>query len=166
MRRCCICQRAVIREDGPVLAMGGFGNPRYLCDSCEELLDTSTLSHDIEKIESAMDEIGRRMGDGNPDKVTFETVNEIMLSAAARARAIKEGEYDFALDGGEAPLAEGEFDEIPEELMETEEDKEKDRLDEEKEKRFDKIYNYFLIGACIGVALFAVWKIIEAIFLK
>ena len=37
------------------------------------------------------------------------------------------------------------FDEIPEELLETEEDIEKDKADEEKMKKFDKVYNILLI---------------------
>lgn len=165
MKKCCICRVPIEREDAPVLAIGGFGNARYLCDSCAELLDTVTLGREINKIESAMDEIGRKMSDTDPDQLTIDTVGVLMVSSAERAKAIKAGEYDFSLDEAEEELAEGEFDEIPEELMESEEDKEKDKQEEEKQKRFDKIYNSFLIGACIGAGLFIIWKIIEAIFL-
>ncbi len=155
----------MVRDDSPVLTIGGFGNPKYLCDDCSALLDTVTLSRDYEKIEAAMDEIGRKMGDNHPDKLTFDTMGGIIANAAERAKAIQSGEYDFSLDEAPIQTEEEGFDELPEELCETEEDKEKDRQDEEKDKRFDKLYNIVLICACIGVGIFTVWKIIEALFL-
>ena len=161
MRKCCICDSAITREDAPVLTIGGFGNPKWLCDSCEQLLDTVTLSREYSEISAGLDELGRRMGESGPDNLTFNTVNGIVEAAAERAKQIECGTYDFSLD---EQSAEGGLEEIPEELAESEEDRELDRRDEEKNKKFDKFYNAMLIGSCIAVGAFIVWKIIEVIF--
>ncbi len=158
MAKCCICDRNIERDDAPVLAMGAAGNPRLLCEDCATLLDTATLGRNIEEIKPAIAKLSQLMANNDPDELTFSVVSELMLSAADRAKAIKEGSYDFSLD--EEKGSEG-LDEIPEELLETEEDKEQDRLEEEKNKKFDKFYNYVLIGACIGVGLFIIWKLLE-----
>ena len=160
MAKCCMCGRHIERDDAPVLAMGVAGNPRLLCDECAALLDTATLGENIEDIKASMERIGNLMADGNPDGVTYSIVSELMVAASDRAKAIKDGNYDFSLDGAEQ-TDEG-FEEIPEELLETEEDRERDRRDEEKNKRFDKFYNYTLIGACIALGLFIGWKVLEA----
>ncbi len=165
MKKCCICERVIENEDAPVLAMGVVGTPRLLCDECAELLDTATLAREYEQIESAMDEIGKRMSEGNPDRVTYANVSEIMAHAAVRGKAIKLGQYDFERDNDIA--GEDEIpDEIPEELQETEEDRELDRKDEEKLKKFDRIYNILLIIA--GAALVGViaWRLIDAFLPK
>lgn len=164
MGKCCICNKEITREDPAVLAMGGAGIPRYLCDDCETLLDTATLSKDWEEAGAAIGKISKTMSEGDPDHVTFAIVSELMLKASDRAVAIKEGTYDFSLD--DQPKDDGGFDELPEELQESEEDKEKDRIDEEKAKKFDKFYNYVLIGTCIGFVGFVIWKIIDTFFLK
>jgi hypothetical protein len=84
----------------------------------------------------------------------------MMADAANRAKAIKEGSYDFSLD--EAAAEEG-FDEIPEELRESEEDIELDRIEEENNKKFDKFYNGVIIAASIALGLFLVWKLLEGL---
>ncbi len=160
MAKCCMCARHIEREDAPVLAMGVAGNPRLLCDCCSQLLDTATLGDNFDDIKSAMEKISEIMADGNPDGVTYSIVSEMMVTASDRAKAIKDGTYDFSLD--EAEREEEGFEEIPEELLETEEDRERDRRDEEKNKKFDKFYNYTLIGACIALGLFIGWKVLEA----
>lgn len=164
MSNCCICNRKIDREDPAVLAMGGAGIPRYLCDECEQLLDTATLSKDHEEAGVAIGRLSKMMADNDPDPVTYAIVKQILLTSSDRAVAIKEGKYDFSLD--EKPVEEDGFEEIPEELQESEEDKEKDRIDEEKMKKFDKIYNVFLIVLCVAFVGFLVWKVIETFFLK
>ncbi len=164
MKTCCICQRVIENEDAPVLTMGAVGTPKLLCDGCAELLDTATLGREYEEIEAAMDELGKRMADGNPDRTTFGNMSVLMAHAAGRAKAIKLGAYDFEQDNvsaeDEAP------DEIPEELQETEEDRELDRKDEEKLKKFDKVYNWMLIGAGVALVGMIVWKVVERFFLN
>ena len=163
MAKCCMCDANIEREDAPILSMGGGGNPRVLCDRCVELLDTATLGRDFDAIKGAIEEIGDIMAENDPDSITFSIVSSLMADASKRAKEIKNGTYDFALD--EQADEEGGFDEIPEELRETEEDIQKDKEDEEKLKKFDKFYNYVLIGACIGMGIFLIWKIIDTFFL-
>ena len=139
MSKCCMCNRQIEREDPAVLAMGGAGIPRYLCDDCEKLLDTATLSKDYDEAGAAIGKISKLMADEDPDPVTFAIISELLLKSSDRAVAIKEGKYDFALDE-QTVSTEGDIEEIPEDLQETEEDKEKDRIDEEKQKMFDKVY--------------------------
>ena len=163
MKQCCMCDKNIEREDAPVLSMGAAGNPRWLCEECEALLDTATLSRDYVEISGAIEKVSEIMSGGNPDGVTFTVVGQLMYSASQRAKAIKEGSYDFSLD--DEPKDEGGIDEIPEELLESEEDKEKDKIEEEKMKKFDKFYNYFLIAACIAFGAFLIWKIVDTFFL-
>jgi hypothetical protein len=162
MAKCCICDAHIEREDAPVLSMGGAGYARVLCDRCSGLLDTATLGQDFEEIKGAIAEIGDLMADHDPDNVTFNIVSGLMLEASERAKAIRDGSYDFALDSVENN--EG-FDEIPEELRESEEDIQKDKEDEEKLEKFNKFYNYVLIGAGIGAAAIIIWKIIDTFLL-
>ena len=159
MARCCMCERAIEREDAPVLSMGAIGNARLLCDDCAALLDTATLGENIDDITSAMDKIGRIMTEGDPDGVTFDTVNQLMREASERAKAIKDGSYDFALDEAD----DGALEDIPEDMLESEEDKEKDKIDEEKNKKFEKFYNGFLIGAIVACVIFVLWRILESL---
>ena len=127
MARCCMCEARIEREDAPVLSMGGAGYARVLCDRCSGLLDTATLGSDFDEIKAAIEETGNVMADHDPDQVTLTIVSGLMYQASQRAKAIKDGSYDFSLDSEES--GEG-FDEIPEELRESEEDEDSD---EEKE---------------------------------
>lgn len=160
MAKCCICNGNIEREDAPALALGAMGQPRLLCDECDKLIETVTSGSDLKEIESAMDRVGKLMADNDPDRVTFDTVNDIMREASERAKAIKDGTYDFSHDTEEYETEE-ELDEIPEELLESEEDKEKDRIDEEKAKKFDKVYSVLLIILCCIAGLFLAYKALE-----
>lgn len=163
MAKCCMCDVNIEREDAPVLSMGGAGYARVLCDRCASLLDTATLSRDFDEIKGAIEQIGTIMADHDPDGVTFAIVSNLMLDAAERAKAIREGSYDFSLDEQQGDAG---FDEIPEELRESEEDIKKDKEDEKKLEQFNKIYNYVLIGVLIAAGVFVIWKIIDTFFLK
>ena len=168
MKKCCICNTVIEREDAPILAMGAVGNPKLLCDKCAELLDIATMGREYEKIEAAMDEIGRKMGDSSPDHTTYNIVSGLMAESAGRAKAIKLGNYNFSLEEQlreEKENEEGEFDEIPDELRESEEDIAKDKEDEEKAKKFDKVYNVIL--ACVIVVFVGVlaWRLIQTFLL-
>lgn len=164
MSQCCICNKKIERDDPAVLAMGGAGIPRYLCDDCEKLLDDATLSTDYDTAGAAIGKLSKLMADGDPDPVTYAIVNGILIKSSNRAVAIKEGTYDFALD--DEPIVEEGYDEVPEDLQETEEDKEKDRIDEEKQKKFDKIYNILLIIGCSAFAVLCIWRLIEIFLIK
>jgi hypothetical protein len=156
-RICCTCLRRVENEDAPVLTMGAYGTPKVLCDDCAALVETINFGKEYDNIIAAMNELTDIMSSSNvDDRVTVETVTAMLEDSAKRAQSIKEGTYDFALD----EVEEG-FDEIPEELRESEED----RLLDEKEKaasdKFDKFMNFAWIGVGIVAAALIIWKIVE-----
>lgn len=155
---CAICKAAVDSDTAPVLTVGGFGNVRYLCEECDAELADVTAARDTELIASAMERISKKMAASDKDATTLATVEEIMRAASEHAEKIKEGTYDFAEDGD--GTADGE-EEIPEELLESEEDK---ALEEETAKRnakLDKITNIVCLVVFIAVFAFCAYKIIK-----
>ena len=155
-KTCSICLSPELRDDAPVISLG-FGEPRLICNECEADFETATTSRDYDEIAAAMDRIGTKLSRTNADRGTFKAVNAILTPATERAKAILDGTYDFALDEADDSV----MDEIPEELRETEEDKALDAEDEEKKAVFDKIFNYFAIGAIGAVVLFGIWRILD-----
>ena len=160
MNNCCICERDVEREDAPILAMGGAGYARVLCEECDRELQVATRGHDVGEIKEAINSLSNKLANGEPDAVTYRMMNEILVTATQRAMEIKDGTYDFARDDEEDN--EG-FDEIPEELLESEEDIELDKKDEEKAKKFDKVYSIILTISLIALGGMIVWRIIQAL---
>lgn len=156
-RNCCTCLRRIENDDAPVLTMGAYGNPKVLCDDCAALVETISFGKDYDAITAAMQELTDRMSSSNvDDRVTVETVTVMLENSAKRAQKIKEGTYDFALD----EVEEG-FDELPEELQETEEDRLLDEKEKAASEKFDKFMNWAWIGVGIGAAAFIVWKIVD-----
>ena len=166
MCTCAICGRDFSSETPRVFAMGAYGNPKYVCDECGDDFEIALGDRDVEKIADAMDRIGKKMASSNPDGFTYKTVNEVMAKAGERAKLIKAGEYDFALDEMKTDGNEDGFDEVPEELRETEEDRELDAADEEKMRTFDKIYNIILTCLIIAFAGFLTWRILDVFVFK
>ena len=41
MNICSICGKPIERDDASVLTISGYGNPRYICDECEEQMDVA-----------------------------------------------------------------------------------------------------------------------------
>ena len=163
-KNCCTCLRKIENENAPVLTMGAYGTPRLLCDECAALIDTVTLGRDYDEITAAMQTLTGVITASNiDDHIAVSTVTEILEQSAKRAQKIKEGTYDFALDETEE---EDGFDEIPEELQETEEDRLLDEKDAASSARFDKFMNWAWIGVGIGAAAFIIWKLIDIFLLK
>lgn len=156
---CSICKKTVDSETAAVLAVGGYGNAKYICDDCAALLDTATTARDFDAVKSAMDSIGEKMAKSNvEDDLVIATVGELFIEAKKRAKSIKDGTYDFSLDEAQSDeeqrseneqQPDEEFD-IPEELRETEEDKALDAADEKKSAFFDKIFNWISLALIIG----------------
>ena len=156
---CATCLRRIETEEAPVLTMGAYGTPKLLCDDCAALVDIVTLGRDYDEISDAMQKLTDRMSASNvDDRFTIATVTEILSESAARAQQIKDGTYDFALDEAKE---EESFDEIPEELRETEEDRILDEKDAEANAQFDKFMNKMWIVVGIAAAGVLIWKIIE-----
>lgn len=153
---CSICGKAIEREDAPVLTISGYGNPRYLCDECSAEMDLAMSSRDPEEIEATVKVLGDKMNACGDDHAVAAMYSFISV-ACERLTKIKEGTYDFAVDERMKELAdENSFDEIPEELQETEEDKELDRRDAEKQKKFDEIMNWVSLIAIGGTLIYLI----------
>lgn len=153
MRHCSICGKNVNEEEAPILAMGGFGNPKYLCDECAEDIDLITSDNDPEVIEASMSKLtGKLSSSSVEDRLVVETVTAIFSEAGERAKKIKEGTYDFSKDE-----AQEEIDDIPEQLLETEEDRALDEEEEKQRKKLDGIMNWISLAAvviAVGIAVF------------
>ena len=160
MSKCAICNAIIEAEEPKILSMGAYGTPRYMCDECAVDIDEVTLGRDYDRIAEAMERVGKKLAETNPDKGTFNTVNVIMQSSAERAKLIKDGSYDFSLDECEESTEDG-FEEIPEELLETEEDRELDREEEKKIEKFNKVFNVVLTGAIIALAGLIIWRVLD-----
>ena len=153
MKHCSVCRREVNESEAPILAMGGFGNPKYLCSECAEDIDTVIGAREPDEIENAMARVSEKLSaSGIEDPLVLETVKEIFSAAGERARKIKEGTYDFSEDekDDEGPL------DVPEELCETEEDKALDEKEKKNAKLIDKIFNWIYLAVFVGALAFAV----------
>lgn len=157
-KKCAICLEYMTEEDPTVIGMSGYSTPVCACESCVEKLDRALKSTDYDEIVSNMDSVYEVMKKKNNDHpLVVDIVSEMLNRAAKRASAIKEGTYDFSLDEEENAEGEG-FDEVPEELLETEEDKELDQMEKEQNEKVDKVMNivsYVAFGACVlGILYF------------
>lgn len=158
-KNCSTCLTRIVSDDAPVLIMGAYGTPKLLCDDCAALIETITLGRDYDEITAAMQTLTEKMSAANiDDRFTVNTVTKILSDSAVRAQKIKEGTYDFALD---EQTDEESFDEIPEELKETEEDKLLDEKDAEANEKFDKFMNKLWIVVGIAAAGYIIWKILS-----
>lgn len=155
---CSVCNKKVDSETAAILTIGGYGNPKYICEECDGDFAEATEAKDLEAIKSAMDRIGKKMSLADPnDKLVLKTVEDIMTEASARAKKIQEGTYDFSAEEAEESKEEQE---IPEELRETEEDKELDRKEAERNKKIDKIINWVSAILMLGVLGYAIYRLI------
>lgn len=162
VKNCSTCLTRITSDDAPVLIMGAYGTPKLLCDDCAALVETITLGRDYDEITAAMQTLTDKMSSANiDDRFTVNTVTKILADSAVRAQKIKDGTYDFALDEQE----EESFEEIPEELQETEEDRLLDEKEAEANAKFDKFMNKLWIGIAIAAAGFIIWKLIDAFIL-
>ena len=140
---CSICFRAVNAEEAPVLAMSGAGVPRCLCESCAADIDTVTTSRDTDEIAAAMDRLSTMLSERNADDpLTLGTMGKILDTAAKRATLINQGKYDFSLDEEESEVEDDALIEIPEVLLESDEDKQLDAEENERAQKMDKILNW------------------------
>ena len=158
---CSVCRTGIDGEDAAILVLGGFGNPRYLCDSCASDFDAASTEREMSGIDGAIDRISKKMTSAKiDDGLVLKTVGELMRAACERREKIRAGEYDFSADT-DSDVSE----EIPEELCETEEDIESERKEAEKNKKYDRITN--VICAVLGLAAlgFFIYRIISTYFI-
>ena len=142
---CSICNNQINEENAPIIAMGGTGRARYICDRCAEDVERATRGREPEEIRESIKRLAERMSEFRvEDEVVISSVNSILEGATERANLIEDGSYDF--------LAEEEAeveDDVPEELAETEEDRALDEAENEKNKKIDKIFNWITAGICV-----------------
>ena len=157
-KNCCTCLSRIEYDDAPVLTMGAYGTPKLLCDNCAALVETITYGRDYDEITEAMNTLTDVITKSNADdRKVVATVTEILENGAKRAQKIKEGTYDFALDEEE----EESFDEIPEELLETEEDRELDARDEERQRKFDSVFNWVSFALITAAVIFVLYRLLD-----
>lgn len=159
--RCALCAAIPEAEEPAILALGRYAKPRYICESCEAEIDTATLSRNYDEAVAAIESLGEKMlGFGKDDPITVDAIKNILERASKRAAAIKDGSYDFALDEEDPSEEEESFDEIPEELQESEADKALDAKDAEAAKKFDKVLNWLWVAVFGVAAVFIILKIL------
>lgn len=170
-KHCAICLAKLEREDAPIIAMGGYGVPRYLCDECAEDVERATEGIDFADIDAAMDRISEKLVKSNvDDPLLLSTLTILLGKAAERAEKIKDGTYNPDLEeDGSTKVAEGEedeqaddedadaFDEIPEELLETEEDRLQDEADAAFESKVNKVLDWVWLAILVGAVAFMIW---------
>ena len=156
---CSVCAKTTDSETAAILAIGGYGNAKYLCTDCEEDLELVTKGKDTALISEAMDRITERLNSANvDDRVVVSTLCEMFDSAKERAEKIDNGSYDFSLDE-----VEGESFEITDEYKETEEDKALDREELEAKEKEDKITGWFMLGIVVCVVGLLIYKLVDSL---
>ena len=159
MKHCSLCKKAIESEEPAILTMSGFGNPRYICEECEKDLDNATLSREPEIISEAIENIGKKIqAANNDDSLILETVSDIIENATERGEMIRNGVYDFEND----EISSGEEnDEVPEELLETEEDKELDEKEAKKNAKLDKAIDLITLAVFAGAIGYIIYWVIS-----
>ena len=167
-KRCAICHAKIESEDAPIIAMGGYGVPRYLCDECATDIECATEGTEYEKIDAAMDRVSEKLVKADADDaLLLTTLTKLLGEAAERAEKIKDGTYNKDLEDGEVTkelVDEDEealtpLEEIPEELLEAEEDRLKDEEEAEFEKKVNKVLDWVWLVVLIGAVGFMIWWI-------
>ena len=144
--KCCICHTEGLTEDAPILTHGAYGHARCLCPSCAEILDRVTTSCEAEELRASLRALtDLRLSNGDLDRPCCVTLNAITRQASGRLAALLDGTYQPS-----DTIEEGDG-ELPEELLETEEDRELDRRDDEREARLDRGFNYVWIAVLVLV---------------
>lgn len=162
--RCCICGGDVETKTAAILTLGRSAYPRLLCPECERRIDTAGIAGTYEEVAEACRELGDAMTAYNVEDVSvINTVNDIISASMERAKAIREGTYDFSQDEPAdnsaeertEPTEDGEeeFD-LPEELRETAEDRELDKKDARSNKIFDTVTGWLAGAILVGALVF------------
>lgn len=151
-KRCSLCKVDVDSDTADIFAVGGFGNPKYICKSCAADVECTALGREYDAIKAAMDRIGEKMAKADiTDETVLDAVNDLFTEAKKRAEQIKAGTYDFAND-------EPEEEESPELLEDAEPEPEEEEKKENKalSVAIDVVLGLVLAGA---MTAFILWII-------
>ena len=111
MKNCSICKAEIENENPSVLTMGGYGNPRYVCENCDAEIERMLYSQVPAEAQAAMKQLGDHLARiGCEDNAVIDTMQEMMRRAGERAAAIEKGAYDFSEDAAEEGEEENEVD--------------------------------------------------------
>ena len=155
---CAICLKGVDEENAAILTMSGAGVPRYLCEECEADIAAISESIDREEITEATKHILARVTENNiDDPVTMRTVTTILGDGAKRAAAIEDGTYDPEAEVEEEDAESEILEEIPEDLLESDEDRALDEAEEERFKKIDKVLSWVWGITLVAVVAFMAW---------
>lgn len=158
-KNCSVCLSRINDELPDVLALGGYGVPRYLCSDCAEKMNIAAKGRDPSAIEAAMDELSSALMRNNPDdRVAVCTMRELFDGYAQRAAKIKRGEWDFDAEEAELENTEEELSELPPELLESEEDRLLDEREAEQSAKFDKVMNWVWAALLVGMIAVIIWR--------
>ena len=158
-KNCTVCLSEINEELPDILAVGGYGVPRYLCPNCAEKMNIAAESRDPSAIEMAMDELSTSLMRNNPDdRVAVSTMRELFDGYAQRAAKIKSGEWDFEREAAELENAEDEPTELPPELLESDEDRLLDEREAAASAKFDKVMNWVWAALLIGMIAVIIWR--------
>lgn len=154
--KCCICGAELNPETAPILYMSGAGIPRCLCDGCSDKAERATKEKNPDDIKAAIDELGKALVDANNDDISvINEVGKIVATAKERCEKIEAGEYDFSLD--DEPT---EDYEIPEDMLETEEDRALDEAEAKRARIVDTVISWIMGLAIVGAVAFFIIKFI------
>ena len=157
MHYCSVCKKDFDSETPSVLTMGRSMTPRYICPECEALMDEAVRASEPETAKNAIAKLGDILATSDSeDTPVILAVTSHLDRAKKRAQQIEDGTYDFSLDEEE-----GEEFELTEDLLETEEDRELDRREEEQEKRLNNFLNWAWLGIGIAVVGYIIYLIVS-----
>lgn len=148
---CSLCGAPVESEEPAILTVSGYGNPRYLCGECEAEYDVLLNSIDRDELNSAVEVIyGHVNRRGIDDEAVLNTTEEIIEKAKARMESVKLGTYN-------PDESDGDIEEIPEELIMTEEEIKEEEEENKKNEKLEKILNiitYSGFGVAAAIMLY------------
>ena len=171
--KCAICGAEIKKENPPIFAYGAYGNPRCLCDACDGYMEHLTRGRTEAEVGEARDNLLHAAAENDvTDPTVLEALETFIEDAKVRAEKIAAGTYDFSEDAPEETetaddgatdetAADGEesgaaFD-IPEELAETEADRELDRKEEEAAKKSDAVWNWVWLFTLLVAVGMLIW---------
>ena len=158
---CSCCNAPVDSENAAILTLGGFGNAKYLCNVCDGYMNSATRGREVAEINGAIDSLTSRMrGAGIDDTFVLKTVESVMKEARARRDSIERGDYDFSSEE-ESDEAE---EQIPEELLETEEDRLADERELQEAKKWDKVITVVSAVLFSAVVIYFIYRFIDGYF--
>lgn len=154
---CAICKGRIDENAAPIIAMGAMGTPRYICDECAKDIDAVLEGTEPSQIRGAVSKVADKMTRNEvADEVTIAAVKGVLSEGLERAACVE--------NGAPLPTANESYEDVPDELLETDEDKALDEAEAVEREKNDRAFNLIglvlLAAAVIGMAVFILIKIL------